>query len=196
MKTDDLQNGTVVARSMTKTLKRVALGAFLEVIGLGVLGGGLYAMGAARGLWGVPPTESKTLILLGGGAVALIGLALCALAGYLAIANLIYLFRKERYVVGKRYLYWILDAETVRSRLPFDNISSIRLKTHTDENTTFRYIAIQLGDVDRKDTIVDPRALKHSQDGHDCEVAIFDEYELPLEKLYRMIRGKCKAALD
>src|SRR5439155_11672022 len=97
---------------------------------------------------------------------------------------------------GDRCLFWVMDEETVKCRVPFDNISSIQLKTKKDQNSTYRYIAIQLNDLRRKDTLVDRKTVKTFQDGHECDVAIFDEYVIPLEKLYKMLRGKCKAARE
>jgi hypothetical protein len=192
MKADDLESGTVVPRSTAKTLKSVALGAFLAVVGLCVLGGGLYVVGASFGLWGVPTNESKTGMLLGSLVVVLIGLALTGFAGFLIVANLIYLRRKERFIIGNRSLFWVMDEETVRYRIPFDNVSSVRLKTRKQENNTYRYIAIQVAELRRKDTIVDKGMLKLSRDSHDCDLAIFDEYELSLEEFYRKLRGRCK----
>jgi hypothetical protein len=185
------EDGPIFRRSWKKTLVRIAGATVAALAGVGI--SAISIFGAAQA-WSQKP-EYLIFILLALAVFALLGLCLVFLGAIIVFVYAVTLVQQERFVLGKQYLQCLHGTSKANMQLPYENMRALDWATKTEPNgASYRFIGIDLVDLDRDDTIVNPAGVAANRKNFGYDQVIFDDYDISLKKFFDRLTDRWERA--
>jgi hypothetical protein len=177
--------GEVIKRSTEKTVVRAILSVLFTLAGVAFLGVGIYlgikllTGGSSKD---TPLGQLITGLVFGCGGIIFFGGGALFTAGYVRK-----LMVGERLILGARYFQSLSKTDEVNFQIPWDNIRSLTQCSEVTNGIARNWIAINVHDSERTDTILDPESAIYDPDWR-TDLAVYDEYLVSHKELFGLLR--------
>ena len=188
----ELEDGKTICRGKALSGLLFFLGFLGGALLLVVAGGiGLWAgiTGRGKNVW-----ESIGLVALGVTCLAAGG-ALCLWGGRGAWRHFIYSWKKERFIIGRDRLQWVLGEDELLGQIPYDNIEELGLiDLESPNGDPYQIIGLRFCNRQRRDTFINDDFRRSDWEEEDLDFAIWDLYDTPLKAFYKSLKKACEKA--
>jgi predicted Zn finger-like uncharacterized protein len=185
---DDRGRETAERNRETTIYRTLHLADLVQIIGLFLVALGCWAIYAGAAGW--ERTAIKNVLLVFVGVVCLVpGTACVFLVGRGVWRHFAMLRKKERFIIGRRKLEWVVGEDELLGQFPYDNIAEVRLKGLKPESgPKYHIIGITFIDRRRKDTFAEDDSRKSEWEEAGFDYAIWDVYDVPIKTFYQLLK--------